>query len=360
MEEQSPRRCQRGTLTFMSAEQHHSAASAQHADPAASAPAARRAARRAGPRPTLRPGSHVLRRSPAELQVGLDPATALVLPDAPAVRTSLRLLAEAAPVGRHAAPSGDPGTLEVLTAHGHTLDERELRAVLVAPGLDSPAAAALARSSGADAATSASRRRAVRTRITTFGPPAPATLADPLRDLVAAAGLTVLRTAAPDGTGPAPEHTSGQPSGHPPGVTVLVGVGEPHREQVDPLVRDGTPHLLVRMTEGRAVIGPFVVPGTTACLRCLDAHCTDADQAWPLLVRQYAEAVLRPRPDGAAEPVDPSLAALALAWAVRDLTAYADGRCPSTWSATVTLPPFPDRLETRAWLRHPGCGCSWQ
>jgi hypothetical protein len=102
-----------------------------------------------------------------------------------------------------------------------------------------------------------------------------------------------------------------------------------------------------------------VVPGRTACLRCIDAHHTDADPAWPLLVRQYAAACRRDRADGTPEPVDPLLATLAVAWAARDLTAYADGGRPSTWSTTVTLDARPDRLETQAWLRHPGCGCSW-
>ncbi len=107
------------------------------------------------------------------------------------------------------------------------------------------------------------------------------------------------------------------------------------------------------------MVGPFVVPGRTACLRCLDAHHTDADPAWPLLVRQYAAACSRDRADGAPEPVDPLLATLALAWAARDLAAYVDGGRPSTWSTTVTLHPRPDEVESQAWLRHPACSCSW-
>ena len=104
-------------------------------------------------------------------------------------------------------------------------------------------------------------------------------------------------------------------------------------------MRDQTPYVLVRLTEGRAVVGPFVVPGRTACLRCLDAHHTDADPEWPLLVRQYADATRHDRADGVPEPVDPALAALAVAWAARDVTTYADGGRPSTWSGTLTLRP---------------------
>jgi hypothetical protein len=103
-----------------------------------------------------------------------------------------------------------------------------------------------------------------------------------------------------------------------------------------------------------------VVPGSTACLRCVDAHHTDADPAWPLLVRQHHDAAARDRADGVPEPLDPLLAELAVAWLVRDLATYADGRRPSTWSATVTLHAHLERVETRAWLRHPACGCAWR
>lgn len=124
-------------------------------------------------------------------------------------------------------------------------------------------------------------------------------------------------------------------------------------------MRAGTPHLLVRLTEGSAVLGPFVVPGRTACLRCLDAHHTDVDASWPLLVRQYATASATDRADGVPEPVDSLLAGLALAWAGRDLASYAEGSRPSTWSTTIRLDAELTSIETRSWLRHPECGCGW-
>ena len=182
-----------------------------------------------------------------------------------------------------------------------------------------------------------------RTRTVSFGHSSGAGLRDAFVALARTAGLreaTARRVAPPD-------------------CAVLVGVGEPERDLVDEWTRAGTPYLLVRLTEGRAVVGPFVQPGSTACLRCVDAHCTDADPAWPLLVRQYAAASAHDRADGAPEPVDPLLASLALAWAASDLASYVDGGRPSSWSATVTVHPQLSRLETRGWLRHPGCGCSW-
>jgi len=142
-------------------------------------------------------------------------------------------------------------------------------------------------------------------------------------------------------------------------MAALVGVGEPDRALVDGWMRARTPHVLVRLTEGFATVGPFVDPGRTACLRCLDAHHTDADPSWPLLVAQYSALTRRDRADGIPEPVDGLLARMVLAWAARDLTSYAERRRPSTWSATIRLDPQLGSVETRSWLRHPDCGCAW-
>ena len=104
--------------------------------------------------------------------------------------------------------------------------------------------------------------------------------------------------------------------------------GEPDRDLLDPYLRDGVPHLVVRLTEGDAVVGPFVVPGRTACLRCVDAHHAVADVRWPLLVAQQAARTSRLRDDAVPEPVDPALAHLALAWAARDLVQPRGGAAP--------------------------------
>jgi bacteriocin biosynthesis cyclodehydratase domain-containing protein len=290
-------------------------------------------------RPILRPGTHVLQRAGGYLQVGLDPGSALVLSDGPAVRDSLRLLAGSAERERYA----EQETLDLLAAHGTLIDEGDLMPLLARDDLSPHATAALARDTGGEVSHAHAARRRWRTATRCFGHPAGAGLRD---DFVALTRTAGLQEAAP------------RRSAHPDCV-VLIGVGEPDRALVDVCTRAGTPYLVVRLVEGRAVIGPFVQPGTTACLRCLDAHCTDADPAWPLLVQQYAAASSRDRPDGAPEPMDPLLASLALAWAARDLATYVDGGRPSSWSATVTLHPTLSRLETRSWLRHPACGCSW-
>ena len=290
-------------------------------------------------RPMLRPGTHVLRRGTGELQVGLDPETALVLPDSPVVRDSLRLLT--GPAGVEGRP--DPATLHLLAEHHALVDEGDLAPAGKGDCLSPSAAAALARCSGDRTVVARRARAGFRTRTVTFGADPAASLGEEFVALTRSAGI---QEAAPR-------------SERPPDCGVLIGVGEPGRELLDGWTRAGTPYLLVRLVEGRAVVGPFVVPGSTACLRCIDAHCTDADPAWPLLVRQYAEASSGTRADGTPEPVDPLLGTLALAWAARDLASYVDGARPSAWSATVTIHPRLSRLETRPWLRHGACPCTW-
>lgn len=101
------------------------------------------------------------------------------------------------------------------------------------------------------------------------------------------------------------------------------------------------PHLVVRLGAESVRVGPFVHPGVTACLRCLDA-------AGPV----------RAAPRATWADVDPALRTLALGWAVRDLATWQAGRLPTTWSTTVTigadLQPEPTHRQ-----RHPHCGCSW-
>lgn len=170
-----------------------------------------------------------------------------------------------------------------------------------------------------------------------FGHPAGAPMVAQARELAAGYGL-------------------GRGSRH---VGILVGAGEPCRTLVDAWMQRGTPYVVVRLVEGHAVVGPFVVPGDTACLRCCDATRTDQDPSWPLLLEQYVGHSAKDRRDGAGEPVDLALAELACAWAMRDVMTYLQGRRPSTWSATLQLDPLLHDLRTTSWLRHPACGCTW-
>ena len=301
-------------------------------------------------RPLLVPGVHVLRRPGDEVQVGLDPVRSLVLPGT--AQAALSAWAQ----GR-----GDvPGEVvpALLSAGLATTDDRPLRAALP-PALEGTAwtrhtLAALARDAPGDLEEVLALRASTVVTVQPFGHDLGRQLAEELVTLCARAGLALPRPRRP---GPEPRRTRPAPLER--SVVALVGVGEPPRELTDPLVREGTAHLVVRLAEGRAVLGPFVVPGRTACLRCLDAYLTEHDPAWPLLVEQYARATRADRSDGIPEPVDASLAALATAWAARDLASYAEGATPGSFSSTVRLAPRLETIETRQWPRHPDCGCGW-
>jgi bacteriocin biosynthesis cyclodehydratase domain-containing protein len=141
-------------------------------------------------------------------------------------------------------------------------------------------------------------------------------------------------------------------AGRSPGL--FLACGEPEREEFDPWLREGRPHLVVRLVDGLVVLGPFVEPGRTACLRCLDAHRHDADpEHIPVLHRYIHEE----RADGHTDEVPSADAALALAWAARDLATWHAGGRPATLSTTITLEP--GGLTATAWLRHPECVCGW-
>ena len=140
--------------------------------------------------------------------------------------------------------------------------------------------------------------------------------------------------------------------GHGADVVLVVSSGELARERLDHLVRRSASHLVVRLVDGGAVLGPFVVPGRTACLRCLDAHLSVGDPEHVAVTTRYLRA-RRP------EHHDAALTTLVAGWAVRDLAAYTAGREPSTWSRTWRLGAEPTQMSEERWLRHPGCGCSW-
>ncbi len=299
-------------------------------------------------RPLLRPGTHVLRRADGSLQLGLDPARAVVLDARPELRAGLL----------DGSADGEDRVVALLDSAGLLVDERVLMPLIgldPSPGRRGSAiprttGAALVRDAGPDASRRATTRSGCRVAVVGFGHPDGADLVDRLVDLLSRSGLRRERPRAAASAATRRRHRS---------IGVLLGVGEPDRELADTWMREQTPYVVVRLTEGRAVVGPFVVPGRTACLRCVDAHHTDADREWPLLVRQYAEATSRDRADGSPEPVDPALAALAVAWAARDLASYVDGGRPSSWSSTLVFDHDLTTLETRSWLRHPECGCGW-
>ena len=124
------------------------------------------------------------------------------------------------------------------------------------------------------------------------------------------------------------------------GVALLVADhDDPSR--TDQWLVDSLPHLVVRLGAASVRVGPFVHPGVTACLRCVEGA---GGRGEPPLAAYAA--------------LDPALLVLGLGWAARDLATWQSGQPPTTWSTTVTIRADLQPEVTR-WPRHPHCGCSW-
>lgn len=146
-----------------------------------------------------------------------------------------------------------------------------------------------------------------------------------------------------------------------PALTVLVdhGVADPIRH--DRLTRTDQAHLSVVVREASVLVGPLVLPGSTACLHCLDLHRTDLDPLWPQIATQVSARGL-PRSiagfDGAG-PVGPetSAAAAAAALAAAAVLAYVDGRPTEVTGASLEVRLPGVTVRRREWPAHPECGC---
>jgi hypothetical protein len=128
------------------------------------------------------------------------------------------------------------------------------------------------------------------------------------------------------------------------------------------LLRDGIAHLFVSIHEDVAVIGPLVLPGRSACLRCLDLTRTDRDPHWPAIAAQLAYPnhlgqTSRPGPSGGAVPCDVVLAHLSAGLAAREALSCIDQTRPTTVNGTLELHEW--RIRRRSWRPHPACGCTW-
>lgn len=294
----------------------------------------------------------VLRRSGAELQVGLDPRKALVFTEG--YRPVLDRLR-------------GPSTPASLVVAGRATG---LSASEVAGAVQRLGAAGLLCSGSVGRSSRAARR----VRLVGAGPvalPLARYLVDggvgelavfdarpPDPDLYPAAGTQpdqAAALAAMVGSGSARvlplDHWS-KPETLAVDLTVVVGEGpEVDRVVTDHLLRRDQPHLLVRSLGDAAWVGPLILPGRTPCLRCTDLTRTDADPGWPTVLAQLGRLRLR-------------LPALLTGWAASvaatQALAYLDGGRPETTGATLELTADDLRTELRTWPSHAECGCRWQ
>jgi hypothetical protein len=135
-------------------------------------------------------------------------------------------------------------------------------------------------------------------------------------------------------------------------VGVLAGDREPSRDLADAVLRAGVPHLWAYLRDLAGVIGPFVVPGLSACLRCVDAARTEADPAWPTLLQSAAARPLR------VAACDGVQAALVGAWAAQEVALWASDVRPRTRGRVIEV-PMGGPVEEVVFDPHPVCGCGW-
>lgn len=213
-------------------------------------------------RPTLRPGACVLRRDSTHLQIGTSPG--VIVRDRPGLHHLLLAMD-----GLH-----DP---DDLAEHVQDLDV-PIRAVLA----DLTAVGAIV-----DAGAWRSSRTIAEARhlVATDRDPGVLTQRSRLRVSLHHDGGTIdlANLTASVLTDAGVNLTSDSDSD----LAIVMSAGEPSRTALDEAVRCGVRHLLVRVEESRAHIGPLVSPGRTPCLGCHDLHRSTWDPGWSALVPQF-------------------------------------------------------------------------
>ncbi|CCQ17046.1 putative uncharacterized protein [Rhodococcus sp. AW25M09] len=122
---------------------------------------------------------------------------------------------------------------------------------------------------------------------------------------------------------------------------------------VTDLVRLRIPHLQVRLRDGKGLVGPFVLPGRTSCLRCADLTRCDFEPEWPHLSAQLLGTV------GQASSAT-VLATAAFAFAqLESLIGRTDAALPETADCTMELnfAATGTTVHRRLWSKHPHCDC---
>ncbi|MBA3264998.1 MAG: hypothetical protein H0T14_01305 [Nocardioidaceae bacterium] len=287
-------------------------------------------------RPMLRPGLQILRRDMFTLQLGLDWPGLAVVEETPVVRAVLdaidgyRDVAGVVLCAMDAAglPRSDcEAALALLVECGAVVAQ-----TATSSAVSEPAWTALSLLAGPDHTAADLLRERADCSVYVDGV---GQVASQVHAALALAKLKLSQTAAGAG------------------LVVMATDSEPARSRVDDLMHLGVPHLWVCLRDLVGVLGPFVIPGHTACLRCVDAARTDRDPAWPALLDA---AAARPLPVTASDPV---LCALVASWAVLEAQTWAAGLHPQTSDRVIEVPYGCGAVQTEEFDLHPHCGCGW-
>jgi hypothetical protein len=336
-------------------------------------------------RPALKPGLLPVWRDRDTLQIGIDPRRAVALTGMRSAAAVLGLLDGSRDRGQVIAAAAEHGiqaqaadrVITLLTAAGTLCDfpastiatvPDQARARLAAE----LATASLAHGDGDGGAHVLVRRQGAVIRVHGTGQ-----VGSCIASLLAASGIGAVVSAGPAAAGP-PSRAAG-PGDWPPPMAVPAGTprrasgGKPTEtrsragkrpdlavladrhdpEMASALVRDGIPHLAASAGEAIGVVGPLVVAGQSACLRCLDLARSDRDPAWPLILAQLAGR--QPDPLACDAPLAAAVAALAAAQALAFIDRPAEAGATVNGTLELVLPDW--QWRRRTWPPHRDCSC---
>jgi hypothetical protein len=126
----------------------------------------------------------------------------------------------------------------------------------------------------------------------------------------------------------------------------------PTPESVALLTSADRPYLVVECTPDEVSVGPLVIPGQGACLRCIALHRTDADREWGQVEMAHLATFQRFIPAAAIASAAASIAAL-------QALAFIDTGAATALGRTIHLNIHDGVTRLRSWARHPLCGCGW-
>jgi bacteriocin biosynthesis cyclodehydratase domain-containing protein len=328
-------------------------------------------------RPVLKPALRRLWRDPSTLQLGVEPRRAVVLHGLePADTQALGLLDGSRDLGAVVTDAGTAGCapdrvahlvslltsadlLDAAPAADPRLEPDLLSLSLLHPGygaagrvLDRRRAATIAiHGAGRVGATIASLLAAAGIGTLHVVDPAPPRAAD-----VAPGGIRSLGHGSRATAVTQPLRRAGRAvttdADAPADLVVVAPTGGAPSPETAARVRHRV-HLLAVVRETVAAVGPLVLPGETACLRCGHLARLDRDPQWASLAAQVAGE------QRDVEACDVVLATLAASLTALQVLAWVDEpqRRPPTAGGVLEFDLADGRLRRRSLHPHPSCGC---
>jgi hypothetical protein len=312
-------------------------------------------------RPALKPGLIAVWRNRDTVQIGIDPRRAIALTGMRGAAVLLGLLDGSRDLAQILAAAGDAGIsaeaadrVITLLAVGGALHDFPVTAYRAMPqGLRTRlapelATAALAHGDADGGARILARRQGACVRVEGMS-----RVGLCVASFLTASGIGMVISAGPPPAvlSPPAGMAGPAPASRHPDLVILADI---HRRELPEILRrGGVPHLAAAASEAIGVVGPLVLPGRTACLRCLDLTRAERDPAWPLILAQLT--------GGGADPpaCDTVLAAAVATQAAAQALAFVDRPASASAVTNGTLElVLPDwQWRRRTWAQHDRCGC---